>query len=139
MSAMPLWTGEAVAGATGGEGPTAWQACGVSIDSRTVRPGELFVPIAGPNFDGHDFIADALAKGAVAALAHRLPRAPADDRRVMMVADTLAALRQLLDRRLRYPKAVERQLGVRLLGVVPEVKSLRSLGKLAKRQAEARA
>ena len=38
---------------------------GISIDSRTVKPGELFIPIKGPKFDGHKFIADALKKGAM--------------------------------------------------------------------------
>jgi len=37
---------------------------GISIDSRTVKPGELFIPIKGPNFDGHDFISYAKKKGA---------------------------------------------------------------------------
>jgi UDP-N-acetylmuramoyl-tripeptide--D-alanyl-D-alanine ligase len=41
---------------------------GVSIDSRTVRPGELFVAIPGPRFDGHDFVAQAEGRGAAAAL-----------------------------------------------------------------------
>jgi len=38
---------------------------GISIDSRTVKPGELFIPIKGSKFDGHKFIADALKKGAM--------------------------------------------------------------------------
>ena len=41
---------------------------GVSIDSRTVRPGELFVAIHGPRHDGHDHVAGALELGAIAAL-----------------------------------------------------------------------
>ena len=95
MSAAPLWTGDAVLGAVGGEGPTAWQAGGISIDSRTLRPGELFVPIAGPNFDGHDFIADAFANGAAAALSHCPSKTPGALGPVVRVADTLAALRRL--------------------------------------------
>jgi len=41
---------------------------GVSIDSRTILPGELFIAISGPNFDGHDFLAEVKAKGAKAVL-----------------------------------------------------------------------
>ena len=41
---------------------------GVSIDSRTVRSGELFVAIHGPRHDGHDHVAGALERGAIAAL-----------------------------------------------------------------------
>ena len=40
-----------------------------TIDSRTVRPGCLFVPIVGERFDGHDFIPQAIDKGAIAVLA----------------------------------------------------------------------
>lgn len=44
---------------------------GVSSDSRQVRGGELFIPLSGRNFDGHDFIALALAKGAAGSLVQR--------------------------------------------------------------------
>lgn len=40
----------------------------ISIDTRTLEPGDIFVPVKGPNFDGHDFIQEALAKGAVRVL-----------------------------------------------------------------------
>lgn len=43
----------------------------VSIDSRTLQPGALFVAVAGPRFDGHEFLAQAKARGASAALVHR--------------------------------------------------------------------
>ena len=51
-----LWTAEAVAAATGGAIAGDWVACGVSIDSRTLAPGDLFVALAGPNRDGHAFV-----------------------------------------------------------------------------------
>ena len=41
---------------------------GISIDSRTIRPGEIFVAIKGDRLDGHDFVAKALANGALAAI-----------------------------------------------------------------------
>jgi UDP-N-acetylmuramoyl-tripeptide--D-alanyl-D-alanine ligase len=44
---------------------------GVSIDSRTLSPGQVFFAIHGPRFDGHEFLADAAARGAVAAVVHR--------------------------------------------------------------------
>src|SRR6188508_2906854 len=43
-------------------------AHGISIDSRALKPGDLFVAIAGDKFDGHDFLGDVCAKGAVAAI-----------------------------------------------------------------------
>ena len=42
----------------------------VNIDSRTVKPGDCFFAIPGPNFDGHNFLADALAKGASCSVVH---------------------------------------------------------------------
>ncbi len=50
------------------DAPETVRFVAVSTDSRSVAPGELFVAIAGENFDGHDFVAAALARGAVAAL-----------------------------------------------------------------------
>ncbi len=44
---------------------------GISTDSRKVKPGELFIPIIGENFDGHSFINNAIAAGAVAVLSDR--------------------------------------------------------------------
>ena len=83
--------------ATGGRllaGRLADAATGVSIDSRTVGTGELFVAIAGPRFDGHDFLAEAAARGAVAALVHR-DVAPPPGLAAVRVADTTAALADL--------------------------------------------
>jgi UDP-N-acetylmuramoyl-tripeptide--D-alanyl-D-alanine ligase len=67
---------------------------GVSIDSRTVSPGELFVAIAGKHFDGHDFVGEAAGRGAVAALVHRdVPGG--EGLTVVRVADTTQALGDL--------------------------------------------
>lgn len=66
---------------------------GVSIDSRSVGAGQLFVALAGPRFDGHDYLADVQAKGAVAAL---VEREVADvDLPQLVVADSRLALGQL--------------------------------------------
>jgi UDP-N-acetylmuramoyl-tripeptide--D-alanyl-D-alanine ligase len=63
-----LWTADEAAAATGGTSNAPWQATGVSIDSRTVQRGDLFVAIRGPKFDGHAYVRDALAAGAAAAM-----------------------------------------------------------------------
>jgi UDP-N-acetylmuramoyl-tripeptide--D-alanyl-D-alanine ligase len=47
---------------------------GVSTDSRTIRPGELFVALKGPHFDGHDFVLAALEEGAKGAIISRWPK-----------------------------------------------------------------
>ena len=61
----PLWTSAEIAAAVGGrlDGP-AFAANGVSIDTRTIEPGDLFVALAGAR-DGHEFIPKALERGAV--------------------------------------------------------------------------
>ena len=77
-----------------GESLLARPLPGVSIDSRTLRPGELFVAIAGPHFDGHDFLAQAQARGAAAALVHR-QLAEVSALPLLQVADTTRALADL--------------------------------------------
>lgn len=75
-----LWTHTEAADATKGRAVGTWSATtGVSIDSRTVAPGDLFIAIRGDNSDGHAYVQDALAKGAAAAMvAEDWPDAPAD-------------------------------------------------------------
>ncbi|MEL7026584.1 MAG: UDP-N-acetylmuramoyl-tripeptide--D-alanyl-D-alanine ligase, partial [Pseudomonadota bacterium] len=50
----PLWTSKEAAKATGGE-TGRWKATGVSIDTRTLKPGDLFVALKDQR-DGHDFV-----------------------------------------------------------------------------------
>jgi len=90
-----LWTSAEAAAATKGETRGSWTANGVSIDSRSVAAGDLFVALAGPRFDGHEFVAKALASGASAAMVHRRPDGLADDAPLLMVADTMTALEDL--------------------------------------------
>lgn len=66
---------------------------GVSIDSRSVAPGQLFVALAGPRFDGHDYLMDVKAKGAVAALVER--EVQGVDLPQLVVTDCRLALGQL--------------------------------------------
>ena len=71
-------------------------AQGYSIDSRTVQPGELFFAVKGERFDGHDFVEQALSRGAIAAVVEKARLAgyssPAG---LLAVEDTLAALQTL--------------------------------------------
>jgi UDP-N-acetylmuramoyl-tripeptide--D-alanyl-D-alanine ligase len=90
-----LWTAADAAAATGGSSPTKWAATGVSIDSRSLAVGDLFVALHGPNRDGHDFVATALQRGAAAAMVDReILRLPASFP-LLRVADTLAGLAAL--------------------------------------------
>jgi len=90
-----LWTAAEVIAATGGSGRGDWSANGVSIDSRTLAAGDLFVALAGPSFDGHDFVAEALKRGAAGALVSRKPQGLAADAPLILVPDTLEALTKL--------------------------------------------
>ncbi|MEE8360368.1 MAG: UDP-N-acetylmuramoyl-tripeptide--D-alanyl-D-alanine ligase [Candidatus Omnitrophota bacterium] len=65
---------------------------GVSIDSRTVKKGEIFIAIMGERFDGHDFIGSALKRGACGIIISRIPDTLPRGATVIMVKDTLTAL-----------------------------------------------
>ncbi len=95
MTQPVLWSSAEAERATGGRATRPWAATGVSIDSRTLRPGDLFVALQGPNFDGHDFVAEALTKGAAAAVIARMPAEMTVQAPALIVADTLQALRGL--------------------------------------------
>lgn len=88
--AEPLWTSEEIAQATGGRlsGP-AFSVNGVSIDTRSIEPADLFVALAGVR-DGHEFAPQALAAGAAGTLASK-----AVDGSSVVVEDTLKALELL--------------------------------------------
>jgi UDP-N-acetylmuramoyl-tripeptide--D-alanyl-D-alanine ligase len=108
---------DAVAGKRGsGLDAMAWVA-GVSIDSRTLHAGELFIAIHGPSHDGHDYVADVFEKGAVAAvvaepLVSRYPGWIQD--RCITVADTLGALHSLA-------RALRKEWGKKICGITGSV------------------
>ena len=91
---MSLWSAQDAALATGGKTAGKWQAEGVSIDTRTLRAGDLFVALADQR-DGHDFVADALQKGASAALVSRRPADVLSDENLLYVQDVQIALEGL--------------------------------------------
>jgi UDP-N-acetylmuramoyl-tripeptide--D-alanyl-D-alanine ligase len=93
----PLWTAPALAAAVRGSfaGSAPETVSGVSIDSRSLVPGDLFVALTGPNRDGHDFIAGALARGAAAALVARRPDGVPDHAPLLIVDDTQRALERI--------------------------------------------
>ncbi|OLD42934.1 MAG: hypothetical protein AUI55_04400 [Gemmatimonadetes bacterium 13_1_40CM_2_70_7] len=85
------WTSETVATALGVEAPASLVFSNVSTDTRRLTPGTLFVALTGDRFDAHDFLKDAEARGATAAVVRRgTPRQPGLP--FFEVDDTLAAL-----------------------------------------------
>ncbi|MFZ2019444.1 MAG: UDP-N-acetylmuramoylalanyl-D-glutamyl-2,6-diaminopimelate--D-alanyl-D-alanine ligase [Methyloceanibacter sp.] len=94
--AEPLWTIGEIVAATGGSclGAATTPVTGLSIDSRSLAPGEGFVAIRGPNRDGHSFVEGALRSGAAFAIVDRsFPSG--DEERLVRVGDTLEALNAL--------------------------------------------
>ncbi|MAI88994.1 UDP-N-acetylmuramoyl-tripeptide--D-alanyl-D-alanine ligase [Ponticaulis sp.] len=86
----PLWTSEEAVRATSGRGVGQWKVYGISIDTRTIEPGDLFVALQDVR-DGHDFVPMAYEKGAGASLVSR----QIDDVPALQVDDTLTALEAL--------------------------------------------
>lgn len=91
---MTLWTTQAIAQATRGTSHGSFVVNGISIDSRTTAPKDLFIALKGPNTDGHDWVSRALDAGATGALVHQ-PVPGADPNRLVMVHDTFEALQAL--------------------------------------------
>jgi len=89
----PLWTAAALRDATGGAVPVPFDATGVSIDSRTLRPGDLFVALVGDR-DGHAHVADALARGAAGAMVHHRDGMP-ESAPLLVVDNTLQGMTAL--------------------------------------------
>ncbi len=89
-----LWLSSDVAKATGGRTTRDWEATGISIDTRSLQPGDLFVALKDVR-DGHDFVAQALEKGAAAALVSRIPDDVGPNAPLLVVDDVLPALENL--------------------------------------------
>ena len=110
---MALWTSTEAVKATGGTSTVGWTAEGVSIDTRALRPGDLFVALKDVR-DGHDFVAQALEKGAAAALVSRIPDGVAPDAPLLVVPDVLQGLEAL-------GRAARARTGARVIGVTGSV------------------
>ena len=117
MSAPALWTTDAMAAAMGAarQGPLPPSLSGLSIDSRTLNPGDAFFAIHGEHRDGHDFVAAALAAKAGLAVVAADRRAQfAPDAPLLVVPNVLAALRELA-------AAARRRTQARVIGVTGSV------------------
>lgn len=108
-----LWTSDEAAAATGGTATAPWSAGGLSIDTRTLSPGDLFVALTDAR-DGHDFVGQALAKGAAAALVSRRPADLPPDAPLLVVPDVLEGLRALA-------RAARARTAARVVGVTGSV------------------
>ena len=91
-----LWTSKVVSEVTSGVafGPK-WTATGISFDSRSINPGDLFFALTEGRRDGHGFVLDALVNGAVAAIVEKLPDHREENQSFLLVEDVFEALRKL--------------------------------------------
>lgn len=91
------WTAEDVLRAVRGQSLHAqdWVASDVSIDSRTVQKGGLFIAIKGPALDGHDYVRNAFDNGAAAAIVSQQPAQVPPNAPLIHVDDTFTALQDL--------------------------------------------
>jgi UDP-N-acetylmuramoyl-tripeptide--D-alanyl-D-alanine ligase len=91
---MPLWSSSEATEATGGLCSVTWSAEGISIDTRTINPGDLFIALTDRR-DGHDFVAQALLKGAAAALVSYRPANVDENAPLLIVKDVMQGLNAL--------------------------------------------
>ena len=91
---MALWTSLEIKKITGGAGSGDWTVDGISIDSRTLQKGDLFVALTDKR-DGHAFLDKAFENGAAAALVSHIPEGLTGDSRLILVSDVLEALKEL--------------------------------------------
>jgi UDP-N-acetylmuramoyl-tripeptide--D-alanyl-D-alanine ligase len=109
-----IWTAREADAATGGKSTKPWTATGLSIDTRTIQKGDLFVALQGDNGDGHAWVADALKKGAAAALVSRVPDGLDMNAPLLVVPDTLTALQDL-------GRASRARSGAKIVGITGSV------------------
>lgn len=74
--------------------PTA-RMRGISIDSRTIEKGDIFLAIKGERYDGHSFVAEALRKGAIGAIVSRKMEESNKESSIIYIGDTVKALKDI--------------------------------------------
>jgi len=110
-----IWNNDTVAEALRLALIQEFEASSVSIDSRKIKKGSLFVALKGENFDGNDYAVDALKKGAVACIVDRISDNAKDCQdKLILVADAVEALNKLA----QYARA---RMGGKIIGITGSV------------------
>lgn len=91
---MTLWTSKEIEQATGGKATAVFEASGVSIDTRTLKKGDVYIALKGETLDGHNYVEAAFKAGAVAAIVKK-GFAAASGATLVHVDDTMKALEGL--------------------------------------------
>ncbi|MFM7423195.1 MAG: UDP-N-acetylmuramoyl-tripeptide--D-alanyl-D-alanine ligase, partial [Alphaproteobacteria bacterium] len=90
----PFWTSAELRAATNGTLAADVAVTGVSIDSRSIARGDIFIALRDQR-DGHEFVVDALSRGAVIAMVDHTPQGAVDTAKLLRVSDTLTGLTAL--------------------------------------------
>lgn len=108
-----IWSSIDAAAATNGMAEGKWEATSLSIDTRTLEQGALFIALKGDNGDGHDYVEDAIKKGAAVAMVGRVIEGVPREK-LLIVDDTLTALQKL-------GEAARARTGAKIIGVTGSV------------------
>lgn len=108
-----LWTSSEATKAVNGRASGEWFATGVSIDTRTLEKGDLFIALQGDNSDGHAHVKAALDKGAAAAIVSKAVEG-VDEAKLLIVEDTFKALQDL-------GRAARNRSSARIIGITGSV------------------
>lgn len=90
-----LWTAKEISLATNGTTTSDWEVTGVSIDSRSIERGDLFIALQGERFDGHDYVEQSLKSGAEAAMVSYIPEDVKQKDHLIVVDDTTEGMTEL--------------------------------------------
>lgn len=107
-----IWVSREADEAVRGQSSAPWQATGISIDTRTLQKGDLFIAIKGDAMDGHQFVEEALRKGACAAIVSKKPENGQGP--YLVVGDTLHAMEDLA-------RAARHRSHARIIGITGSV------------------
>lgn len=108
-----IWTIKEAVKATQGKCDGEWSVTGISIDTRTIQKGDLFVALIGENGNGHDYVVEAIEKGASAAMVSH-PIDGVDSKKLLIVKDTLKAMEAL-------GRAARERTAAKIIGVTGSV------------------
>lgn len=90
-----IWTHDAAAAATGGTATADFAVTGISIDTRTLKAGDLFIALKGDSLDGHNYVEAAFAKGAAAAMVNKAFDTSKAKGALLVVDDTMKGMESL--------------------------------------------
>lgn len=108
-----IWSAKDAIQATNGNCDGNWNATGMSIDTRTIQSGDLYVALQGDAGDGHDYVAQAIENGAVAAVVTKEVNG-IDAEKLLIVDDTLKAMEDL-------GRAARKRSAAKIIGVTGSV------------------